>query len=135
MPRSTLQPLARNRPNTNINAPHSARLAERNRPKPCSTIKCNRLLRCRVATAFFVCTWLPMVADGAGIEIVFICRFVSIVGRKKNGCHLPLLINQKTNRVGFDFGRGSRRLYIIFVYEQCSGYKKIPVRGICYPPC
>ena len=48
------------------------------------------LLRCRVATAFFVRTLPLMVADGAGIEIVFICRFVSIVGRKKERLPSPV---------------------------------------------
>ncbi len=41
----------------------------------------------------FVCTLPPMVADGAGIEIVFIVVDLLAIGRKKNGCHLPLLTN------------------------------------------
>lgn len=70
MPRNTDQPLARNRPNTNSRAAQSVMPAHRAMPKPYSSKKCSdRLRRC---VAFFVRTLPPMVADGAGIEIVFI---------------------------------------------------------------
>ena len=88
MPRNTDQPLARNSPNTNSRAAQSVMPAHRAMLKPYSSKKCSdRLRRCVV---FFVRTLPPMVADGAGIEIVFICRFVSIVGRKKERLPSPV---------------------------------------------
>ena len=138
MPRTMLQPLRRNRPNTKSSAEHRASAEQRKRPKPCSTIKCNRLLRCRVATAFFVCTWLPMVADGAGIEIVVFIRnydFVVANGRKKRPPYPLLQQNHSSPRRIRDNVRIQRPLCGThsFVYgagkkAEASGHKKSPFR-------
>ena len=91
MPRNRVQPFIRNSPNTKSRAAQSVMPAHRAMPKPYSSKKCSdRLRRC---VAFFVRTLPPMVADGAGIEIVFIVVDLLAIGRKKNGCHLPLLTN------------------------------------------
>ena len=90
MPRSTLQPLARNRPNTKSSAAHSARLEQRNRPKPCSAIKCNRLLRLTERTAFFVCTLLLEFAMGAERIVVPILDTFEHYRYKTAVYHYPL---------------------------------------------